>query len=118
MGFDMDNKSPIYLQIIKYIQRKIVLGELNPGDTIPSRRDMALVLKVNLNTVQRAYKEMELMGIINTFKNYQSSVTTNDDVLSNIKMELIDESLDMFIDNMKAIKVSKEEIIEIINKRY
>ena len=118
MGFVLDNKSPIYLQIIKYIQRKIVLEELKPGDTIPSRREMALELKVNLNTVQRAYKEMEQMGIINTFKNYQSSITTNEDVLKNIKMDLINESLEDFIDSMKAIKVSKEEIIEIINNRY
>lgn len=118
MGFVIDNKSPIYLQIIKYIQRKIVLEELMPGDAIPSRREMANELKVNLNTVQRAYKEMEMMGIINTFKNYQSCVTTNEDVLQNIKMDLINESLDVFIDNMKAIKVSKEEIIEIINNRY
>ncbi|MGL5312603.1 MAG: GntR family transcriptional regulator, partial [Peptostreptococcaceae bacterium] len=80
--------------------------------------EMALELKVNLNTVQRAYKEMEQMGIINTFKNYQSSITTNEDVLKNIKRDLINESLEDFIDSMKAIKVSKEEIIEIINNRY
>lgn len=118
MSFSIDNKSPIYLQIIKYIQRKIIIGELNPGDTIPSRREMALELKVNLNTVQRAYKEMEQMGIINTFKNYQSNITTNEQILKNIKLELINESLDQFIDNMKSIKLSKEEVIEIINNRY
>ncbi|MGL5348488.1 MAG: GntR family transcriptional regulator [Peptostreptococcaceae bacterium] len=118
MSFSIDNKSPIYLQIIKYIQRKIIIGELNPGETIPSRRDMALELKVNLNTVQRAYKEMEQMGIINTFKNYQSNITTNEEILKNIKSELINESLDQFIDNMKSIKLSKEEVLEIINNRY
>ena len=118
MSFRIDNKSPIYLQIIKYIQRKIIIGELNPGDTIPSRREMALELKVNLNTVQRAYKEMEQMGIINTFKNYQSNITTNEEILKNIKLELINDSLDQFIDNMKSIKLSKEEVLEIINNRY
>ncbi|MDX5680049.1 GntR family transcriptional regulator, partial [Clostridioides difficile] len=75
MNFELDNTTPIYLQIVKYIKRQIVIGELKPGETIPSRREMALNLKVNLNTVQRAYKEMGDMNIINTFKNYQSSVT-------------------------------------------
>jgi len=118
MNFEIDNKSPIYLQIIKHIKRKIVIGELNPGDTIQSRREMALELNVNLNTVQRAYKDMGEIGIINTFKNYQSNITTDEDILKNIKMELVNESLEMFIENMKAIKVTKEEVIDIIKDRY
>ncbi|MGX4599623.1 GntR family transcriptional regulator [Faecalimicrobium sp. JNUCC 81] len=118
MKFELDNKSPIYLQIIKYIKQQIVIGELNPGDTVPSRREMALELNVNLNTVQRAYKEMGDMGIINTFKNYQSNITTDENILRNIKMELINESLEVFIENMKAIKVTKEEVIEIISEKY
>lgn len=118
MNFEIDNKSPIYLQIIKYIKRKIVIGELNPGDTIPSRREMALELNVNLNTVQKAYKQMGEMDIISTFKNYQSNITTDENILKNMKMELVNESLEVFIENMKAIKVSKEEVIEIIKDRY
>lgn len=118
MKFELDNKSPIYLQIIKYIKQQIVIGELNPGDTVSSRREMALELNVNLNTVQRAYKEMGDMGIINTFKNYQSNITTDENILKNIKMELINESLEVFIENMKAIKVTKEEVIEIISEKY
>lgn len=118
MKFELDNKSPIYLQIIKYIKQQIVIGELSPGDTVPSRREMALELNVNLNTVQRAYKEMGDMGIINTFKNYQSSITTDENILKNIKLELINESLDVFIENMKAIKVTKEEVLQIIDEKY
>lgn len=118
MKLELDNKSPIYLQIIKYIKQQIVIGELNPGDIVPSRREMALELNVNLNTVQRAYKEMGDMGIINTFKNYQSSITTDENILKNIKLELINESLDVFIENMKAIKVTKEEVLQIIDEKY
>lgn len=118
MKFELDNKSPIYLQIIKYIKQQIVIGELNLGDTVPSRREMALELNVNLNTVQRAYKEMGEMGIINTFKNYQSSITTDKEILNNIKMELINESLDTFIENMKSIKLTKEEVMKIIDEKY
>ncbi|CZR96992.1 MULTISPECIES: GntR family transcriptional regulator [unclassified Clostridioides] len=118
MNFELDNTTPIYLQIIKYIKRQIVIGALRPGETIPSRREMALNLKVNLNTVQRAYKEMGDMNIINTFKNYQSSVTVDEDILKNLKLELINESLSIFIENMKAIKVTKEEVLKIIEEEY
>ena len=118
MNFELDNTTPIYLQIVKYIKRQIVIGELKPGETIPSRREMALNLKVNSNTVQRAYKEMGDMNIINTFKNYQSSVTVDENILKNLKLELINESLSVFIEDMKAINVSKEEVLKIIEDKY
>ncbi|MCC0628612.1 MULTISPECIES: GntR family transcriptional regulator [unclassified Clostridioides] len=118
MNFELDNTTPIYLQIVKYIKRQIVIGELKPGETIPSRREMALNLKVNLNTVQRAYKEMGDMNIINTFKNYQSSVTVDENILKNLKLELINESLSVFIEDMKAINVTKEEVLKIIEDEY
>ena len=118
MNFELDNTTPIYLQIVKYIKRQIVIGELKPGETIPSSREMALNLKVNLNTVQRAYKEMGDMNIINTFKNYQSSVTVDENILKNLKLELINESLSVFIEDMKAINVSKEEVLKIIEDKY
>lgn len=118
MNFELDNTTPIYLQIVKYIKRQIVIGELKPGDTIPSRREMALNLKVNLNTVQRAYKEMGDMNIINTFKNHQSNVTIDENILKNLKLELINESLSVFLKDMKAINVTKEEVLKIIEDKY
>lgn len=118
MNFIPNDREPVYLQIIRYIKQQVVRGELNPGDTIPSRREMAQLLKVNPNTVQKSYKEMEEMGIINTIKNYQSSITTDKNIISKIRQELINESMDVFIENMKAINVEKEELIEIINNKY
>ena len=82
MNFMPNDREPVYLQIIRYIKQKVVRGELNPGDTIPSRREMAQILKVNPNTVQKSYKEMEEMGIINTIKSYQSSITTDENVIN------------------------------------
>ncbi|MGL4910939.1 MAG: hypothetical protein ACRC3Y_00775 [Romboutsia sp.] len=58
------------------------------------------------------------MGIINTARNYQSTITTDAEIISRIRQNLITESLDSFIENMKAINVEKEEILEIINDRY
>nr|WP_294575813.1 GntR family transcriptional regulator [uncultured Romboutsia sp.] len=118
MNFIPNDREPVYLQIIRYIKQQVVRGELNPGDTIPSRREMAQLLKVNPNTVQKSYKEMEDMGIINTIKSYQSSITTDKNIISKIRQELINESMDVFIENMKAINVEKEELIEIINNKY
>lgn len=118
MNFMPNDKEPVYIQIIRYIKQQVVRGDLQPGDSIPSRREMAVNIKVNPNTVQKAYKEMEDMGIITTQRNYQSNITTDEDLINKIKEDLINESMDAFIQSMKAINVNKKEIIQIINDRY
>ena len=71
-GFVFNNNTPIYLQISKYYQAKVFIGEIEPGDVIPSRRELAGSFGVNLNTVQKAYAYMEEIGLICTEKNKQS----------------------------------------------
>ncbi|MEF9991868.1 MAG: GntR family transcriptional regulator [Romboutsia sp.] len=118
MNFVANEKEPVYLQIIRYIKQQVVIGNLEPGDAIPSRREMAVTIKVNPNTVQKAYKEMEDMKIIKTVRNYQSTINDDKEVIKQIRKELISESLDVFIENMKAIDVGKDEIIKIISDVY
>ncbi|MEG2787532.1 MAG: GntR family transcriptional regulator [Romboutsia sp.] len=118
MKFIPNDKEPVYIQIIRYIKQQIVRGDLNLGDSIPSRRDMAVKMKVNPNTVQKAYKEMEDMGIITTHRNYQSNITEDSKLIAKIKEDLINESMKIFIENMKAINVNKSDLIKIINDRY
>jgi DNA-binding transcriptional regulator YhcF (GntR family) len=118
MNFTANEKEPVYLQIVKYVKQQIVIGNLNPGEVIPSRREMAVKIKVNPNTVQKAYKEMEDMGIINTARSYQSTITSDEKIIKKVRYDLIDESLKDFIENMKAINVEKEELVQIINDRY
>lgn len=59
MSSTFNKREPIYLQVIKDFKVKIVSGQLQPGQEVPSRRELATQLKINPNTVQRAYKEME-----------------------------------------------------------
>ena len=118
MNFVANDREPVYLQIVRYIKQLVIKGILNPGDPVPSRREMAVNIKVNPNTVQKAYKEMEDMGLITTVRTHQSTITTDENILSNIRTELIQESLKVFIDNMKAIDVEKDEVLEIISQSY
>ena len=118
MDLKLNDKEPIYIQIIKFIKIQIVKGELKPGDVILSRREMAISINVNPNTVQKAYKEMESMRIIYTIKNQPSTITTDIEKISSIRKELINESLQNFIEDMKLIDVKKEEIIKIIDEIY
>lgn len=62
----LDPARPLYLQIIEALQRAVARGELKPGDQVPSQRELAQRLNINPNTVQRAYREMEYMGLVKT----------------------------------------------------
>jgi GntR family transcriptional regulator len=66
--FILDPKSgvPFYRQIIDQIQFAIADGRLSPGDRLPTVRQLAVDLKINPNTVARAYQELEIKGIVDT----------------------------------------------------
>lgn len=118
MIIDFNTNEPIYLQIVKYFKQQMVIGKFKPGDEIPSRRELAGTLKVNANTVQRAYKEMEDQGMIETVRNFQSTITTDTEKINNMRYELIDDAVDSLINNLKSINVSKDDVINILNKRW
>jgi GntR family transcriptional regulator len=59
-----DNHVPVYLQIVEHLRSAIAAGVYRPGEALPSLRVLATDLKVNPNTVQRAYDEMDRQGLI------------------------------------------------------
>lgn len=64
----IDPKSgvPFYRQIIDQVKAAIVTGSIEPGDRLPTVRQLAVNLSVNPNTVSRAYTELELTGLVET----------------------------------------------------
>ncbi len=67
-AFRLDGHSgvPVYRQLIDQVQGAIAAGALNPGDQLPTVRLVAVELAINPNTVLRAYREMEIRGIVDT----------------------------------------------------
>lgn len=59
---EYNTASPIYLQVINELKKRMVKGELKPGEKMPSNRKLAVLFKVNQNTAARIYREMEDLG--------------------------------------------------------
>lgn len=116
--FNFNNNIPIYLQIAKYFQAKVFIGELSPGDVMPSRRELAGEARVNLNTVQKAYAFMEDIWLIKTERNRFSSITDNKNIIENLRNEFIKEPLENFILTMKSVNISKEQVLKLIDKEF
>src|SRR5690625_7420332 len=114
MGLNFNTRDPVYLQVVRYFKEQISIGEYEPGQEIPSRRELANQLKINPNTAQRAYKEMEDQGLIFTESNLPSRVTKDEQVLMQVREELILKAVNTFIDSVQSINVPLEEAIELI----
>ncbi len=63
---DLQSGVPVYRQIIDQVHAARASGELKPGERLPTMRQLAVDLSINPNTVVRAYRELELTGILNT----------------------------------------------------
>ena len=73
---DSDSKIPIYQQVVDYIERRILYGELPPGSFLPSERKLAEQLQVNRSTITTAYNELRAMGIVESTTGKGTRVST------------------------------------------
>lgn len=64
LALDPKDPRPLYQQIVDEMRRQIVLGQLRPHDALPSVRALATEVRVNPNTVQQAYRELERAGLV------------------------------------------------------
>lgn len=63
---DFRSPAPIYAQIVEQIQQQVRAGLLKPGDQLPTVRQLAAELRVNFNTIARAYRILDESGLIST----------------------------------------------------
>jgi len=76
---DLKSRKSIYQQIIDNIKELIITGILRPSERIPSVREMASILTVNPNTIQKAYRELERQGYLYTVTGQGSFVAAQED---------------------------------------
>jgi GntR family transcriptional regulator len=116
LHLDFDLAEPIYLQIINEIKRAIVRGEIAPGDKIPSQREMAQKLKVNPNTVQRAYIEMERIHLVETLRGQGTFICCNLDLVNSIREQMAYEAVKAFIGEVLSLGLNHKEIQKLIEE--
>lgn len=118
MLLELNSKEPIYLQIIAYIKKKIVSGELKGGERVLSVREYATELKVNPNTVQKVYAELENQNLIYTQRGIGKFVTEDEKRINDLRQEVFNETIDKFIEDSNALGFTRETILAIISERY
>lgn len=117
LNLDFSTSIPIYLQIISEFKRQIATGTLKPGDKLPSQRDLALALKVNANTVQRAYREMEILGLVETLRGQGTFVCQDPHLVEETRVEMLTTLVDEFVQAMNALGYEGEAIVAVVQER-
>lgn len=115
---NFDAHIPIYLQIIRSIQQLIVSGTWRPGERVPTVRDLALEFGVNPNTVQRALFELERDGLIHTERTSGRFVTTDTELIANIRKALCKSVIETATEELKNLGYTLEEIKQLLKNHH
>lgn len=116
MAWELDADRPIYAQLVERIQKEIVSGKYQPGEKLPSVRDLAAVAAVNPNTMQKAFAELERSGLIVTQRTNGRTVTEDTELIGNTREQLAAGHIRNFINNMQELGYQREEIRNLFDK--
>ncbi|HNT36047.1 MAG TPA: GntR family transcriptional regulator [bacterium] len=120
MLFSLDPKSPksIYRQIVDRVKSDVARGALDAGDQLPTIREAAAQLRVNRNTVARAYRELEQQGIIYTRPGGGSFVADAvSDLQKRERVRILEEMAAEMVVQAFHFQIAPDELIEIITKQ-
>lgn len=120
MFLEIDFKSdlPIYEQIRRGIIIGLSKGDIKPGDKLPSVREMAENIGINLHTVNKAYKLLEADGLIIMDRRFGSLISEKDYPMKDFDSEKMESELDFLIAIARLKGLSEEDFIVYINKKW
>ncbi len=108
---------PIYLQVMQQIKYQIASGRLQPGEELPSIRTLAEQLLVNPNTIARAYRELELAGVVEKRRTAGTYVAENGSPLARKeRLKLINERIDRLLVEAFQMGFDLDDVLKLIQK--
>ena len=118
MAWILDDSRPIYLQIEDLIKTNIIAGVYQPGQKLPSVRDLAAEAAVNPNTMQKALTELERSGLVYTQRTSGRFITEDVSKMTELKEPLAREQIQLFLKNMEQLGLTKEDIRRLLEKEW
>ena len=116
MQFKFDNERPIYRQLVEQFKIFIIRGLYPPGEKLPSVRDVAMETQVNPNTVQRAFADLEQVGLVYSKRTSGRYITEDQQLIQKVKQQMASETVNDFIDKMDQLAYDKNQMIALIQK--
>ena len=109
---------PVYLQVVDQIKAAAASGVLKPGEALPCIRPLAEELRVNRNTIAKAYSELESLGVIETLQGKGCFLKENHSPLrKDVRRKMLIEEIDQAIVQAHHLQVSRDEFVELVHER-
>jgi GntR family transcriptional regulator len=110
---------PIYLQIVQQIKMLVASGRLTAGEELPPIRGLAEQLLINPNTVARAYRELELAGIVEKRRTAGTYVTEQGSPLARReRLKQLHQRIDQLLAEAEHLEVPIEELVKMLQQRH
>lgn len=115
--FSLDTQSgvPFYRQVIQQIEYAILSGRMVTGDRLPTIRQLAVDLKINPNTIAKAYNELEIKGIVQTQVGSGTYISDKKPDIDDSKEKKIREVINRFIQEMSDLGVNENECANLVS---
>ncbi|MDW7651853.1 MAG: GntR family transcriptional regulator [Bacillota bacterium] len=119
MWYHVDPHSgiPIYIQLIEQIKKAVASGQLNPGEQLPSVRELALQLTINPNTVSKAYQELERQGTIQSARGLGTFVAKRNQEFGGQQEAALEKALETLMVEAYQLAVDEETLREKFSEK-
>lgn len=120
ININEQSNEPIFMQIINQVKYLVSAGDLKPGDQLNSVRELAFNLKVNPNTISKAYKMLEMEGVISTKRGIGAFISDDlsEEFYNNFKESVVEGKVKDLVKTAKILSLKKEYIIEKVEKEF
>jgi len=117
MRFVLDLSQPLYEQVLEQFRNSIAKGEIALGEKMPSVRELAQALKINPNTVLRAYQELERDALTETRRGQGTFITTDAERVAEVRRKLAVQAVTDFLNKMRSLGLTKDEILRLLQEK-
>jgi GntR family transcriptional regulator len=110
---------PVYLQVVDQVKAAAAAGTLQSGEPLPSIRPLAEELRLNRNTIAKAYTELESQGVIETIPGKGCFLKPNNSPLKkDVRRKLLIEDIDQAVVQAHHLQVPRREFVDLVNERF
>ncbi len=121
MNLQLNFKSgkPVYLQIVDQVKAAAASGALRSGEPLPSIRPLAEELRVNRNTIAKAYLELESQGVIETIPGKGCFLSNNNSPFKKqVRLKLITDEIDAAVVQAHHLQIPRSDFLRLAEQRY
>lgn len=117
LSINYKDPRPIYEQVRDALRQLILSGAIAPGEKLPSVRELAASLAINPNTIQRSYRELEALGLINTVPG-KGAFAATDGAAAHRRTHELYQQLSAAVQELKLLGVQRAAVISAAEEAY